>query len=339
MTIFLTSQDVASLFGIDDYIAAVENVYRQAGEGNAMMISRIKVDSRERRGFLKILPAALWADDVAGIHAYTGGGGSGFLRIILLFDTGSGNLQAIIESDRIGWLVPGAASAVATKYLAGKNARVLGIFGSGRQARSQLLALSRVCDLSLIKVFSPQKDHRTQYCEDMKKTLGLNMIAVDSPAEAATGSHIISIATNTNDPVIDGNAIEPGTHINAIGAHDPARRELDSVCVRRGKVFVDSRDRALKEEGALIIPMAEGLFGPDHIRAELGEVVAGSREGRTDDREITLFFSGAIAPEYIAVAAAVYRKARERNVGVELPLGKDKQIPPSLYVKKRGPPS
>jgi alanine dehydrogenase len=335
MTIFLTSQDVASLFSIDDYIAAVENAYRQAGEGNTMMISRTKVDSRERRGFLKILPAALWADGVAGIHAYTGGGGYGFLKVILLFDAESGNLQAILESDRIGWLVPGAASAVATKYLARKDARVLGIFGSGRQARSQLLAVSRIRDLSVVKVFSPHKSHRETYCEDMKKALGLNVVAVGSPAEAIRGSHIISVATNANNPVIDGNAIEPGTHINAIGAHDPARRELDGICIKRGRLFVDSRDRALQEEGALLIPIAEGLIGPDSIRDELGEVVAGAKEGRTGREDITVFFSGAIATEYVAVAAAVYQKARERGIGMELPLEKDKEIPSSLYVKQR----
>src|SRR5512133_892297 len=117
MTLFLTSQDIGSLFQIDDYIQTVESAYRGIGEGNTMMASRIKVDSRQRKGFLKILPAALWADDIAGIHAYTGGGGDGFLKLVLLFDAVSGNLQALIEADRIGWLVPGAASAVATEHL------------------------------------------------------------------------------------------------------------------------------------------------------------------------------------------------------------------------------
>jgi len=305
MTIFLTSQDVASLFGMDDYIQAVESAYRGIGEGNTMMVSRIQVDSRQRKGFLKILPAALWADDIAGIHAYTGGGGDGFLKLVLLFDAASGNLQALIESDRIGWLVPGAASAVATKYLARKDARVVGIFGSGRQARSQLLALSRVRDISLVKVFSPEKSHREKYAADMAKALDLNVIAVDSPAEAVKGSHIISVATNAKAPVFDGSLIEPGTHINAIGAHDPARRELDDICLRRGRVFVDSRDRALQEEGALLIPISEGLVNLDLIRGELGDVVAGRKEGRTGGGDITLFFSGAIAPEYVAVAGAV----------------------------------
>ncbi len=336
MTLFLTSKDVSSLFSMDDYIAAVENAYRQIGEAKTVMVSRIKVDSQKRRGFLKILPAALWEEGVAGIHVYTGGGGDGFLRLVLVYDAETGNLDAILESDRISWLVPGAASAVATKYLAQKDATVLGIVGSGRQARSQLYAVARVRDLSLVKVFSPDPSHRKQFCEDMRTATGLNIAAVNSSAEATQGSHIISLATIADDPVIDGNEIEPGTHINAVGAHDPARRELDAACIRRSKVFVDSRDRAMREEGALLIPLAEKLVGPDCIAGELGDVVAGAK-GRTDSKDITVFFSGAIAPEYVAVAAAVYRKAREQGIGLELPLEKDAEIPRSLYVKKRKP--
>jgi alanine dehydrogenase len=259
--------------------------------------------------------------------------GGSFQKVILLFDITSGNIQAVIESDRIGWLVPGAASAVATKYLAKKQAKIMGILGSGRQARSQLFAISFVRDLELVKVYSPQKNHREKYCEEMRELLGLNVIPVDSPNEAIRGSDIISTTTNSITPIFSGNLIEIGTHINAIGAHYPDRREIDSLCIQRSKVIVDSRDRALREEGELLIPISEGVIEPSHIYAELGEIIAGRKQGRLNEEEITLFLSGAIAIEYVAIGIRAYQEAQKKGIGQKLRVEKDPTIPDSLYLK------
>jgi alanine dehydrogenase len=254
--------------------------------------------------------------------------------VILLFDINSGDLQAIIEADRIGWMVPGAVSAVATKYLSKKEDKIMGMFGSGRQAKSQLSAISSVRNLELVKVYSPQENHREKYCEEMRKLHGLNVIPVDSPGEAIRGSDIISTTTNSITPVFDGNLIEPGIHINAIGAHYPDRREIDSVCIQRSKVIVDSTDRALKEEGELLIPISEGVIKADHIYGELGEIIAGKKQGRLDEKEITLFLSGAISIEYVAVAKSIYQKAQEKGIGQELWVEGDPKVPRSLYSKR-----
>jgi ornithine cyclodeaminase/alanine dehydrogenase-like protein (mu-crystallin family) len=335
MTISLSSQEISSLFTMKDYIETIESAYQQMGRGEAIMLPRINVDSSQVPGFLKILPASLSELGVAGIHAYTVEAGGSFTKVILLFDTNSGNLQAIIESDRIGWLVPGAASAVATKYLAKREAKVMSIFGSGRQARSQLSAISFVRNLELVKVYSPEKIHREQYCKEMGKLHGLNIVAVDSPEEAIKGSDILSTTTNSTTPLFNGNLIESGIHINAIGAHYPDRRELDSVCVQKSKVVVDSKDRALKEEGELLIPISEGVFKADHIYGELGEIIAGKKQGRVNEKEITLFLSGAIAIEYVAIAAKVYQKALQEGIGREFPVERDPAIPKALYLKRK----
>lgn len=335
MALFLTSHDVALLLGIGDYVDVLERAYKDLGRGVSNMLPRIKVDAAQRSGFLKILPAALSEAGVAGIHAYTGGGQGDFLKVILLFDIQSGNLQAIMEADRIGWLTPGAVSAVATKYLARKDARVMGIIGSGRQARAQLLALSCVRDLELVRVYSPEKEHREAFCADMGKTLNLRVIPACSPEEAISGADIVVTATNARTPVFDGRRIPAGTHINAIGAHDPRRREVDGVCVLRSKVIADSLERALKEEGALFLAAEEGLIELPHVYGELGEIVAGNKPGRVDSEEITLFLSGATAVEYVAIGAEVYRRAREKGMGQQLSLTRDDDVPRSLYVKTR----
>ena len=335
MALFLTSHDVDGLLGIGDYVDVLEKAYRDLGRGVSNMLPRIKVDAAQRSGFLKILPAALSEAGVAGIHAYTGGGQGDFLKVILIYDIPSGNLQAVIEADRLGWLTPGAVSALATKYLARKDARILAVFGSGRQARAQLLALSCVRALELVRVYSPEKAHREAFCVEMGRTLNLQVVPAGSPEEAIQGADIVATATNARHPVFEGSRIAAGTHINAIGAHDPRRREVDGVLMRRSKVIADSRERALKEEGALFLAAEENLIELPHIYGELGEIVAFSKPGRVDSEEITLFLSGATAVEYVAIGAEVYRRAREKGMGQELSLARDDDVPRSLYVKAR----
>lgn len=335
MAIFLSSQDISSLISMKDCIETIEKAYLQAGEGQTTMLPRVTLDTPRVPRFLKMLPASFAGWEAAGIHIYTVSGSGTLVKVILIFDIPSGDLQAVVESDRIGWLVPGALSAVATQYLARKDARVLAVFGSGRQARSQVLSIPVVRPLELIKIYSPQKSHRENFCNEMRKLLGINMIAVDSPEEAIKGSDILSTTTNSPEPIFDGNWVEPGTHINAIGAHRPDRRELDSVCIQRSKVVVDSRDRALKEEGELLIPIREKTIVPDHIYGELGEIVAGQKPGRVDEKERTVLLSGGTGIEYVAMAIRLFQEAQKRGIGQELKTEKDPAIPKSLYLKER----
>ncbi len=334
MAIFLSSREVMSLLSMKDLIEIIENAYRQMGNGETTMLPRVSLDTIQSRRFLRIVPASLSAMGVAGIKASTPSGKGSFVKVILIFDTTSGDLQAVIESDWISWLVPGALSAVATKYLAKKDSRVMGLFGSGRQAKSQLMAVSCVRNLELVRVYSPEKIHREEFCEEMRKLYPIRIVPVDSPELAVKGSEIIATATNSKKPIFDGNLVEPGTHINKIGAHYPERREVDSVCVQRSKVVADSKVRALKEEGELLIPISEGSVTAEHLYGELGEVIAGKKEGRENEREITLFLSGDAAIEYIAVGAVAFQRAREKGAGQHLSAGKEPTIPKSLYMKE-----
>jgi ornithine cyclodeaminase/alanine dehydrogenase-like protein (mu-crystallin family) len=271
---------------------------------------------------------------IAGVKASAPSGKGSFVKVILIFDTNTGDLKAVIESDWISWLVPGALSAVATKYLAKKDSKVMGIFGSGRQAKSQLMAASCVRNLERVKVYSPDKMHRERYCEEMGKRYPMTVIAVDSPEEAVKGSDIIATTTNSKKPVFDGGLVEPGTHINKIGAHYPDRREVDSVCIRRSRVVADSRVRAVKEDGELVIPIHEGSFSAEQVYGELGEMIAGKKQGRTNEKEITLFLSGDAAIEYIAVGATACERAEEKGIGQRLKVEKEPTVPKTLYMKE-----
>lgn len=334
MAIFLSSGEVMSLLSMGDLIEIIENAYGQMGKGETTMVPRISLDTLQARRFLRVVPASLSETGVAGIKASTPSGKGSFVKVMLIFDTNTGDLKAVIESDWISWLVPGALSAVATKYLAKKDSKVMGIFGSGRQARSQLMAVSHIRNLELVKVYSPQKIHREQYCEEMRELYPIEIQPADSPEETLKGSDIIATTTNSKKPVFDGNLVEPGTHINKIGAHYPERREVDTVCLQRSKVVADSTVRALKEDGELFIPISEGSLTAEHVYAELGEIIVGKKQGRKNEREITLFLSGDAAIEYISVGATAFQRAQERGTGQSLRLEKDSTIPKSLYRKE-----
>ena len=334
MVVFINSEDVKSLFDMGDFVEAIEESYKLLGQGEVSMLPRINVDSKKTRGFLKLLPGNVAGMNMGGLQVYTSGTDQGVQKIIVIFDLETGALKAIIEADRFSWMRTGATSAVATKYLARQDAKVVGIFGSGRQARSQLLAISVIRKVEKVKVYSPKLEHRLQYCQEMEKLLGVEVVPVEEPRKAVTGSDIISTATMSKKPVFDGNWIEKGTHINAIGAHYPDQQEVDETAVLRSKFVVDSRERALKEEGELLIPIRKGIITDAHIYAELADIVAGKAKGRQSAEDITLFTSGGMASECIVAAARIYEKAVSNGVGQQLNIRRDYSLPRALYSKR-----
>jgi ornithine cyclodeaminase/alanine dehydrogenase-like protein (mu-crystallin family) len=211
---------------------------------------------------------------------------------------------------------------------------VVGILGSGRQARSQLLAINVVSKIKKVKVYSPKPEHCLQYCREMEKLIDREVVPVKDPIEAVKGSDIISTATMSKTPVFDGSWIENGTHINAIGAHYPDQQEMDETAVMRSKFVVDSKERALKEEGELLIPIQKGIITEAHIYAELGDIVSGKVIGRQNAEDITLFSSGGMASECVVAAARIYEKAINSGAGQQLNVHRDESLPRAIYSKR-----
>ncbi len=321
MLILIREDDVKSILKMEDCIKVVEDAYRTMGLGEAVLTPRENLWIKPPVS-IKTSSAALTSWGFMGVHVYPGGygkKGSGPMTV-LLYDSRDGRLLSVIEARFLSWYRTGATSAVATKYLASKDADSVGIFGTGRQARTQLLALQKVLELKRVKAYSPTLEHREKFASEMSKEMGVEVKPVEDAKSCLKDVDVIVTATTTKEPVFKGEWLKQneGCHINAIGAHYPDIREVDSGTVKMSKVVVDSREQALKEKGEILIPISEGLVSPQIIYAELGEIVAGRVRGRVEELEKTLFCSGGLAMEEIAVAAKVYEIAASRGIGTQL---------------------
>ncbi|MFQ5880024.1 MAG: ornithine cyclodeaminase family protein, partial [Dehalococcoidia bacterium] len=213
----------------------------------------------------------------------------------------------------------GAASGVATKYIARPQARPVGIIGSGWQAQSQLMAVCAVRPVAMVRAYSRDPQRRQAFARQMSEVLGMQVDAADSAKEAVEGCDIVITATNASQPLFNGRWLSPGAHVNAIGANAILRREIDDATVLRcGTIVVDCKDQARIEAAELIFPIERGQLYWDQVK-ELGEVVAGIIPGRRSEDEITLFKSLGIAIWDVATAQRLYQIARQKGAGQELP--------------------
>ncbi|MCU1381935.1 MAG: hypothetical protein JWL71_632 [Acidobacteria bacterium] len=254
-----------------------------------------------------------------GLHSH--------LASIVLLDARTGALLALLDGRYITEARTAAVSAVSSRLLARKTAKSVAILGSGVQARSHLEALSHVHRLRQVTVWSPNKLHREAFVEEAKTATkiapgsewGLTLGAVDHPGEAVVGADIIVLVTSSPTPVLENGWVKPGAHVISVGACRPTQREMDPALVARARLFVDSRAAALVESGDVVLGIQDGLFGADHIVAELGELLADEAVARRrNDTEVTIFKSLGLAVEDVTAADLAYRRAVERGIGQEL---------------------
>jgi ornithine cyclodeaminase/alanine dehydrogenase-like protein (mu-crystallin family) len=239
---------------------------------------------------------------------------------VLLHDPQNGALLAIMDGASITGLRTAAGSAVATNYLARKDAAVVGVLGAGVQAESHLAAMCEVRPVTKARIFSRGSEHRQEFARRMTAWLEIEVSAVTSAREAVEGADIVVTATTARQPIVESDWFAAGTHINCVGSGIPDRRELDDGIVQRSTIVVDTRASALAEAGDLLIPISTGLIKPDSIHAELGELITGRRPGRTTEAEITLFKSVGVALQDVAAASRAYVRALTRGLGQRLEL-------------------
>jgi alanine dehydrogenase len=318
--LFLSEEDVRHLLSMELALAAVEAAHAAHGRGRAIDIPRQR--TRLPTAALHILQGALPDAGVFGYKAYTTSREANRF-LVHLFDAATGGLLAMIEADYLGMMRTGAAGGVAAKYLARADAATVGVFGAGRQARSQVEALCRVRPVRLVKVFSRNEAKRRAFCEEMSERLGGEFQPMNGAEETVRGSDIVVTITTSAAPLFDGAWVEEGCHINAAGSNSLIRHELDETTVRRaGLVCVDSRPTALAEAGDLLPLLEKGRLHERQL-VELGEIVTGVRPGRSADAEITLFESQGMAIQDLAVAARLLDLARQKGLGRALPGGND----------------
>ena len=317
MTLHISEAEVRSVLAMPQAVEAVEEISRKQATGEVVVHPRRRFEL-PGGGFFHYMAAADFSLGFVAMKQYTYVRGS--LRFLVpLYEMATGDLVAQIEADYMGQLRTGAASGVATKYLARKDARVAAIIGTGGQAKTQLEAISQVRKLESARAFGRDPARREKFCAEMSERLDIPVRPCTSAAEAVRGADIISTATTASQPVVSGADLSPGVHINAIGANHAHKRELDDEAVASADIIVvDSVEQSRQEAGDLII-----AFHGDEICwtgvKKLSEIVAGKASGRTSDTEVTLFKSNGIASWDLAVAMKVYAAARERKLGRELP--------------------
>jgi ornithine cyclodeaminase/alanine dehydrogenase len=328
MALLLSRKNVESVLTMKDCLAAVEAAFGQLARGNTVMPQRSVIRVGEHKGLVLGMPAYIGGDASAlGLKLVTvypdnppKHGLPTTIGTLLLCDPATGKALAIMDAGFMTAMRTGAASGVATKYLARQDSRTCTIFGAGVQARKQLEAVHAVRPLRKVFVIDIMPQAADSFAREMSAALGIEVVPSADAEKAVRASDIVITASSSHDPVLKGDWLKPGTHINNIGSHSPDARELDTATVKRSKFVADLKEANLAEAGDILIPIKEGAVTADHIYASLGEIVIGAKPGRENAEEITVFKSCGLAIQDVSTARAVYDLARARGVGTEVEL-------------------
>ena len=278
-------------------------------------------------GAFAVMPAALANPSTVGAKLITvlpknhGTEYDSHQGAVLLFDTSNGSLLSVMDASSITMIRTAAVSGVATDVLAKKDATSLGILGAGVQGRSHLEAICAVRKIRTTKIWSRNAKSAEALAKTAREKFGLDASVAATARDAVTGIDVVCATTSATEPVLLGEWLTPGTHVNAVGASQRHAREIDSQAVVRSRLYVDRRESALKEPGDIITPLENGEITPEHILGEVGEVIVGKAKGRQRDDDITLFKSLGLAIEDLASAHFLYAEARRQNAGVDVELG------------------
>ncbi|MEW6129375.1 MAG: ornithine cyclodeaminase family protein [Acidobacteriota bacterium] len=315
--LLLREHHITELLDMQTALEAVESVLRNQAEGKATNRPRSRVAMPTSQ--LHVLSAGDRKQKIYGLKTYTASR-KGARFLVLLYESETGDLLAMMEADKLGQMRTGAASGVATKYLAREDADTVGIYGTGWQAESQLAAVCAVRKIKSVKAYSRKPENRRAFAEKMSAELGVEVIPVEKPADAALGQSIIITITSGREPVLLGEWLSEGAHINAAGSNFLSKAEIDTEAVRRANLIaVDSIEQSKIEAGDLLPAIERGVISWDAV-TELGHLIAGHIKGRNDERDITLFKSNGIALEDISTALRVYQLAKARGIGEEIRL-------------------
>jgi ornithine cyclodeaminase len=325
----LSRSETASLLDPDRLRQAVAAAMVDVSAGQASIPSRIAAEVDERDALLVAMPGYLPSEDGLAAKLVTlfphnaGTAWPTHQAVIVVFDASTGTPAALIDGTSVTAARTAAGSALATDLLARRDAHVLAILGTGVQARSHAHAVTRVRPFEEIRVCGRDRDRTQQIAEELTASLGRAVVAVEGFDRACGGADVICATTHSPDPVVRRASLEPGAHVTSVG-YNTAGREVDSDTVRDALVVVESRAAvlAVPPSGAndIRIPLQDGLITEEHISAEIGELVAGTKPGRTFDDQITLYKSVGIAAQDVAAATLVLTEARAQGVGTHVDL-------------------
>ena len=316
----LSEADVRGLLDMESCIGAMEDVLAALEREELSMPLRFMVRSGGEQ-LMGLMPAHRGGDaplfSLKEIVVTPGNSARGLdphQGAVLLHDGETGVLQAVANASAITEIRTAAVSAVATKLLARPDARRVAILGAGVQGRSHAVAMRSVIDDAELRIWSRTPAHAEALA------LEAHAVVCSTAEEALEGAEVVCTCTSSRDPIVRREWLAPGAHVNSVGSSIPSARELDADVVSAASLFVDRRESTLNESGDYLIAAAERAIGPEHIRAELGELLVGTASGRTSEDELTVFKSLGLAAEDLAAAEYLHRRARETGVGTEVDL-------------------
>jgi ornithine cyclodeaminase/alanine dehydrogenase-like protein (mu-crystallin family) len=323
----LTGSDIERLLPMSSAIAAMEEALRALAQGRAILPLRTVIRLPGGRGAFAAMPAQLDQPNGFGlkvISVFPGNEGTRWdshQGAVLLFEPEHGTLAAIMDASVLTAIRTAAVSGLATRLLARPDAGDLALLGSGVQARSHLEAMAAVRKLRRVRVWSRQPANREAFVNWARDRVGCPVEATASGVEAVRDADLICTVTSSRQPVLLGEWIADGAHVNAVGSSLPEARELDSSAVAGSRLYVDRRESAVAEAGDFLIPRSEGVITDAHIVGEVGEILTGAAPGRESAAEVTLFKSLGLAIEDVAAAHLVHREAERQGVGLVVELG------------------
>ena len=328
MSLLVISQaEVADLLSMDDCIGLMRDAFEALAKGDVVLPLRSVMKLPDSRGVLAMMPGHVADPETIAAKVITffpGNLGTPYdahQGAVLLFDPEHGRLVGLLDASEITAIRTAAATAVATDLLARPDAGKLAILGSGVQAHKHLDAMRAVRTIRRVRVWSRTPEHAQTFARRQSQRLMIQIDVAETAEEALRGADIVCTTTTARDPVVLGDWISEGTHINAVGSCSPTTRELDTATVVKSRLFVDWRESTLNEAGDFLIPKQEGAIDDSHIVGEIGEVLLDKIDGRNTDSEITLFKSLGIAIQDAVVAHHVHQKARDTRVGVRIDFG------------------
>ncbi|MEX2178878.1 MAG: ornithine cyclodeaminase family protein [Gemmatimonadaceae bacterium] len=324
--LILNKRDVEALLPMPKCIELMEDALESLARGEVVLPLRPVLRIPDTSNLFAMMPA--YSSELGAIAAklitvYPGNhdtGRSSHQGAVLLFNGEHGSLLAVMDAVAITAIRTAAVSGVATRLLAREETSTLAILGSGTQARSHVDAMLAVRPFKQVMVWSRDINHARALAAELTVRHDVSVDVANEPAAAVRAADVVCTVTAAREPVLRGEWLTPGCHINAVGASIPTARELDSAAVRRARLFVDRRESAMNEAGDLIIPMREGAITADHIVAEIGELLLGT-PGRRTEHEITLFKSLGIAIEDLAAARYLYDRATQEGAGTRVEFG------------------
>ncbi len=320
--LWLNRKEVESLLDMKGSLKVVEEAFRQHGLKRVQMPPKLYLYFRNHNGDLRTMPGYIEEQDIAGVkivNVHPDNPKKGLptvMALVILNSTESGAPLAVMDGTYLTDMRTGAAGGIAAKYLARKKSRTVGFVGTGNQAKSQLLAINEIIDLHEIKATSASEKQTLAFKDDMELKIECEITPKKTIKEVCD-CDILVTTTPSREPIVMNDWISEGTHINAIGADAPGKEELDPRILKRAKVIVDDIPQA-SHSGEVNMPISKGLFSVKDIFGELGEVISGKKNVRTNDSDITVFETTGLAIQDVATANLVYQKALKAKMGIKL---------------------